>query len=145
MVDSIDPVRRSRNMQRITSKDTAPELTVRHIVRELGFTGYRLHRKDVPGKPDLAWIGRKKAIFVHGCFWHSHYCAEGIRKPLSNREYWLPKLERNKQRDQKHLELLAQAGWSVLVLWDCELRDKVRLRERLWAFLASAGAMVTRG
>lgn len=122
-------------MQRIGSKNTVPELVVRRVVRDLGFTGYRLHRKDLPGKPDLAWIGRKQAIFVHGCFWHSHDCAEGIRKPRSNQAYWLPKLERNKQRDESHLHALAQAGWRVLVLWNCELKDESVLRERISSFL----------
>jgi DNA mismatch endonuclease, patch repair protein len=134
-VDSIDTARRSRNMQRIGSKNTSPELLVRRIVRDLGFTGYRLHRKDLPGKPDLAWIGRKSAIFVHGCFWHAHDCAEGSRKPQSNQTYWLPKLERNRLRDERHLRSLLDAGWCVLVVWECELKDQSSLRNRLASFL----------
>jgi len=137
-VDSIGSERRSRNMRRIRSKNTAPELVVRRIVRDLGFTGYRLHRKDLPGKPDLAWIGRKLAIFVHGCFWHVHDCAEGLRKPQSNQAYWLPKLERNRMRDGKHLGALIDAGWNVLVVWECELRDEHSLCERINSFLSDS-------
>jgi DNA mismatch endonuclease, patch repair protein len=122
-------------MQRIGSKNTSPELLVRRIVRDLGFTGYRLHRKDLPGKPDLAWIGRESAIFVHGCFWHSHDCVEGMRKPQSNQTYWLPKLERNRMRDEHHLRSLTDAGWRVLVIWECELKDENSLRDRIRSFL----------
>ena len=126
---------RSENMRRIRSKDTAPELAVRKLCRELGFTGYRIHRKDLPGKPDLAWIGRKIAIFVHGCFWHGHDCAEGIRKPKSNRGYWIPKIERNQQRDTEDIYVLRKAGWRVLVVWECEVSDRGRLDQRLKRFL----------
>jgi DNA mismatch endonuclease, patch repair protein len=135
-VDSIDKQRRSRNMQRIGSKNTAPELLVRRVVRDLGFTGYRIHRKDLPGKPDLAWVGKKLAIFVHGCFWHGHDCREGLRKPKSNQDYWLPKLERNRARDEAHLKVLLEKRWRVLVVWDCELKNELALRHRIRAFLS---------
>jgi len=130
-VDKLTPGRRSENMRRIRSKDTAPELAVRRLCRKLGFTGYRIHRKDLPGKPDLAWIGRKIAIFVHGCFWHGHDCAEGTRKPKSNRSYWIPKIRRNQQRDHEHVTALHQAGWKVLVVWECEIGGERRLVKRL--------------
>lgn len=130
-MDKLTPVRRSENMRRIRSKDTAPELAVRKLCRELGFTGYRIHRKDLPGKPDLAWIGRKLAIFVHGCFWHGHDCAEGIRKPKTNRSYWIPKIRRNQQRDNENVIALHQAGWKVLVVWECEIAGERRLVKRL--------------
>ena len=126
---------RSENMRRIRGKDTAPELAVRKLCRELGFTGYRIHRKDLPGKPDLAWIGRKQAIFVHGCFWHGHDCAEGIRKPKSNRDYWIPKIKRNQQRDTENINVLRKAGWKVLVVWECEQKDQRRLAKRIERFL----------
>ena len=129
---------RSENMRRIRSKDTAPELAVRHMLRALGFTGYRLHRKDLPGRPDVAFIGRRKAIVIHGCFWHGHDCKEGLRKPRSNQDYWLPKIERNRQRDAKHLAELTQLGWDVLTVWECELRDLDALAARLAAFMAGA-------
>lgn len=107
---------RSENMRRIRSSDTAPEIAVRLLVRTLGFPGYRLHRKDLPGKPDIAYVGRKKAIFVHGCFWHGHDCKEGSRRPKSNTGYWLPKIENNARRDAAHVAELQSKDWSVLVV-----------------------------
>ncbi|ABD08019.1 T/G mismatch-specific endonuclease [Rhodopseudomonas palustris HaA2] len=127
-------ISRSENMRRIRSKDTAPEMVVRRLVHGMGYR-YRLHRKDIPGKPDLALLSRKKAILVHGCFWHQHPgCREG-RPPKSNREYWLPKLKRNQDRDRAALVNLADLGWRVLVVWECETKDAVVLRERLETFL----------
>lgn len=126
---------RSENMQCIHSKDTAPELTVRKVLRSMGFTGYRIHRKDLPGKPDIAFIGKKKAILIHGCFWHGHDCKEGIRKPKSNLEYWIPKIEKNHQRDEATLEKLNKAGWDVLSVWDCELCNIDWLKKRILVFL----------
>jgi DNA mismatch endonuclease Vsr len=123
-------------MRRIRSGHTVPELTVRKLVRDLGFTGYRLHRKELPGKPDLAWIGKKKAIFVNGCFWHGHECKEGIRKPKSNQPYWLPKIEKNKLRDQRNQADLQKSGWLVEVVWECELKDESLVKERLAGFLS---------
>ena len=125
---------RSDNMRRIRSKDTAPELAVRRLICGLGFSGYRIHRKDLPGKPDLAWIGRKIAIFVHGCFWHGHDCAEGIRMPKSNLDYWIPKICRNRQRDAECIATLEAKGWHVLVIWECEIKDKVALSDKLTGF-----------
>lgn len=135
-VASRNPIGRSENMRRIRSKNTGPELTVRRILREVGFTGYRIHRKDLPGKPDVVYIGRKKAIFIHGCFWHGHDCSEGVRKPKSNVTYWLPKISRNRDRDSEHLARLEELGWSVLTIWECELGDVDKLKIRLCAFLA---------
>ena len=120
-MDKLTPQRRSENMRQIRGKNTAPELAVRKLCRELGFTGYRIHRRDLPGKPDLAWIGRKLAVFVHGCFWHGHNCVEGIRKPKSNQAYWIPKIERNRQRDIENIAALKAAGWVVLIVWECEI------------------------
>lgn len=124
-------------MRKIRGKDTAPELAVRRLCRAIGFSGYRIHRKDLPGKPDLAWIGRRLAIFVHGCFWHGHNCAEGSRKPKSNRDYWIPKIERNKQRDTENIAALFAAGWNVLVVWECEISASARLPEKLQRFLSA--------
>lgn len=134
-MDKLAPERRSENMRRIRGKDTAPELAIRKLCWELGFTGYRIHRKDLPGKPDLAWIGRRLAVFVHGCFWHGHDCAEGIRKPKSNRDYWIPKIERNQQRDAENIAALRADGWNVLVIWECEINEQGRLLKRLQKFL----------
>ena len=127
-------ISRSENMRRIRSKDTKPEMAVRRLVHGMGYR-YRLHRKDVPGRPDLVFLARRKVIFVHGCFWHQHpECREG-RPPRSNATYWLPKLERNKARDQAALEQLDLAGWEVLVVWECETKDTLALTEKLQAFL----------
>ena len=122
-------------MRRIRGKNTGPELAVRGLLRALGFTGYRLHRKDFPGRPDVAFIGRRKAILIHGCFWHGHDCKVGRREPKSNRDYWLPKIERNRRRDAAHQVELARLGWSVLTVWECELRDLPALSARLAAFM----------
>jgi DNA mismatch endonuclease, patch repair protein len=124
-------------MRAIRSKGMKPEMLVRRLVRSLGF-GYRLHRKDLPGKPDLAFIGRKKAIFVHGCFWHQHPdCREG-RLPGSNLDYWRPKLERNVQRDAQNLSDLERRGWRTLVIWECQTKDADQLRENVASFLRSS-------
>lgn len=123
-------------MRRIRGKDTIPELAVRKACRELGFPGYRLHRKDLPGKPDIAYVGIKKAIFVHGCFWHGHNCPEGKRKPKSNQNYWLPKIQRNIERDREHLDAMVADGWSVMIVWECELPDSTLLKGKLAHFLA---------
>ena len=126
---------RSENMRRIRSKDTAPELVVRRLVRVLGF-GYRLNRKDIPGTPDLAFYGRRKVVFVHGCFWHQHPgCREG-RAPKSNVAYWLSKLELNRVRDETAMERLIEADWSVLIVWECETRNPEKLAKRLGRFLS---------
>lgn len=134
-MDKLSPERRSENMRSIRGKDTSPELAVRRLCRELGFAGYRIHRKELPGKPDLAWIGRKLAIFVHGCFWHAHDCAEGLRKPKSNQQYWIPKIERNKQRDAENIKNLRATGWNVLIIWDCELKETLSLSKKIIRFL----------
>lgn len=121
-------------MRRIRSADTKPELLVRRLLWSMGYR-YRLHRKDLPGKPDIAFVGLKKAIFIHGCFWHQHggACSDS-RLPKSNTGYWLPKLQRNQDRDKAAQDALAGAGWDVLVVWDCET-SKDSLAERLRAFL----------
>lgn len=126
---------RSENMRRIRAKNTAPELAVRRTLRALGLTGYRLHRKDLPGKPDVAYIGRRKAVLVNGCFWHGHDCQEGVRRPKSNQAYWIPKIDGNRRRDASRIAALAALGWSTLTVWECELKDSTRLQARLLEFL----------
>jgi DNA mismatch endonuclease, patch repair protein len=136
MADKLTPARRSENMRRIRSKGMKPELAVRKLVHRLRYR-YRLHRKDLPGKPDLVFGPRHKAIFVHGCFWHGHddpACLDG-RVPRSNEGYWLPKLARNKERDAANVGALEAAGWGVLVIWECEVRNVEALKARLVAFL----------
>lgn len=128
------PEQRSRIMRAVRSHDTGPELAIRHLLRDLGFRGYRTHRKEIPGKPDIAFIGQKKAIFVHGCFWHGHACQHGANAPKSNQHYWLPKIARNKARDEANGAKLALLGWSVLTIWECELQ-RPDLAETLAAFM----------
>lgn len=108
---------------------------MRSMVRSLGFKGYRLHRRDIPGTPDMAWIGRKVAIFIHGCFWHSHDCQEGLRKPKSNKQYWLNKIERNRKRDLEQKKELKAAGWRVLIIWECMIKNERILQNKLEKFL----------
>jgi DNA mismatch endonuclease (patch repair protein) len=137
-MDSLTPERRSANMRAIRSKGMKPELLVRRIAHRLGYR-FRLHRNDLPGKPDLAFIGRKKAIFVHGCFWHQHpdpHCSDA-RVPKSNLSYWIPKLERNVARDTIQRRALEEGGWKVLTVWDCETKDVVKLQQRIRTFLDS--------
>jgi DNA mismatch endonuclease, patch repair protein len=128
---------RSANMRAIRSKDMKPELAVRRLAHRLGYR-FRLHRSDLPGKPDLVFGPRRKVIFVHGCFWHCHNC-KAAHVPRSNRDYWGPKLERNRLRDQKNLAALAVAGWQSLIVWECETWDENGLAERLKKFLGRAG------
>jgi DNA mismatch endonuclease (patch repair protein) len=129
---------RSEVMRRVKARDTGPERIVRRALRALGRTGYRLDRKDLPGRPDIAFIGRRRAIFVHGCFWHGHHCKRGARTPRTNAEYWRAKIARNVARDEAARRALAARGWRVLILWECELRDGAALRARLAAFMRDA-------
>lgn len=136
MADKVTPERRSVNMRAIKSKDTKPELAVRRLAHSMGYR-YRLHRKDLPGKPDLVFAGRRKVIFVHGCFWHQHeleQCLDG-RRPKSNNVYWDEKLRRNVERDFRNRQALEGAGWDVLIIWECETKDLSVLEDRLRGFL----------
>lgn len=124
-------------MRAVKSADTTPELLVRRLLRGIA-PGYRLHRRDIPGRPDVAYVGRKAAIFVHGCFWHGHDCARGARTPKANREYWTAKIARNRARDMATQAELDERGWRSLVVWECETRDEGALAERLRAFVGRA-------
>jgi DNA mismatch endonuclease (patch repair protein) len=121
-------------MRAVKGRDTSCELIVRRAAHSMGYR-YRLHRKDLPGKPDLVFPGRRKVIFVHGCFWHQHDCPRGARSPKENQEYWLPKLRRNRERDVAHQARLRKLGWDVLVLWECEVKDRDALTTRIRVFL----------
>lgn len=126
---------RSATMRAVKSKDTGPELIVRRLLREIA-PGYRLHREDLPGKPDIVYGKRKLAIFVHGCFWHGHDCARGARMPKANADYWQAKIARNRARDARNVEALAARGWRVLIVYECALKDLNTLRATLGAALA---------
>jgi DNA mismatch endonuclease (patch repair protein) len=126
---------RSAVMRAVKSRDTGPELAVRKILREFA-PGYRLHRADLPGKPDIVYASRQLAIFVHGCFWHGHDCPRGARMPKANAEYWQEKIARNRARDAAALAALNAMGWRASVVHECELRDREALRARLGAELA---------
>ena len=135
MTDNRSPESRSALMSRIGSKNTAPEMIVRKLLYALGYR-YRLHRKDLPGKPDIVFQSRRKAIFVHGCFWHGHGCRIG-RPPKTRPEFWLPKLDANRRRDADNLAELERRGWQVLVVWQCQTKDAAELASRLTHFLDS--------
>ncbi|NRD53465.1 MULTISPECIES: very short patch repair endonuclease [Corallococcus] len=136
-MDTLTPQERSERMSRVKGRNTKPELVVRRLVTALGHR-YRLHYGKVPGKPDLAFPGRRKAIFVHGCFWHRHpdpNCPLA-RLPKSRLDFWLPKLEANRERDLAKRAQLEALGWSVLEIWECELtRSPEQLTERIMDFL----------
>lgn len=129
------PEDRSRIMRAVKGRDTSPEMIVRRLLHHLGYR-YRLHRPDLPGKPDLAFPSRRKAIFVHGCFWHGHDCARGARAPKTNQDYWTAKIARNKARDADTIGRLRDLGWSALTVWECELKDRDVLADRLRSFLS---------
>ena len=133
-MDSLSKEQRSATMARVRGKDTGPEMRVRRLVHEMGYR-YRLHRRNLPGVPDLAFSSRRKVIFVHGCWWHGHDCPGGRKRPKTNKSYWLPKLERNRTRDAANQAELRARGWDALVLWECQLKDTAGLRKRIGDFL----------
>ena len=136
MADTLTKVERSERMGRIQNKDTKPEMRVRKIVHGMGYR-YRLHKANLPGKPDLVFAGRRKVIFVHGCFWHRHpdpSCSLA-RLPKSKLDFWVPKLAINRQRDEANVRELEQAGWDVLTIWECQLRNEKELKIRIQVFL----------
>lgn len=133
MADRISPEKRSELMSRVRGKDTRPEMIVRRTVYGLGYR-YRLHDKRLPGKPDLVFPGRRRVIFMHGCFWHRHDCARATM-PKSNSEYWILKFERNVMRDAAVLRALQESGWRALVIWECDTKDRDLLVRKLQSFL----------
>ena len=134
-MESVSSSRRSDIMRRVRSLNTAPEMRVRKTAHALGYR-FRLHRRDLPGKPDLVFPGRRKVIFVHGCFWHQHPgCKRGDRRPRTNTDYWDAKLAANRARDSANTARLTEAGWGVLVIWECETHDERALTQRLKDFL----------
>lgn len=122
MTDVFTPEKRSAVMRRVKGRDTAPELKVRRMLRAAGI-GYRLGGCGLPGRPDVVMKGRKVALFVHGCFWHGHDCPRGARKPQANADYWRNKIDRNRARDARVSAELTAAGWRVVTVWECRLRE----------------------
>jgi DNA mismatch endonuclease (patch repair protein) len=129
MPDNRTQASRSALMSRIRGKNTNPELIVRRLLHSLGYR-FRLHRKDLPGKPDIVLPSRRIAIFVHGCFWHAHGCKIG-QPPKSRLEFWGPKLQRNRERDAQNIQALEALGWTALTIWQCETRDGAALEKLL--------------
>jgi len=133
MADSLTPEERSSQMRLVRSTDTKPELLVRRLTHSIGYR-YRLHRRDLPGVPDLVFASKQKVIFVHGCFWHGHDCRLG-RIPKSRVEYWEQKIAGNRERDARNLRSLSGMHWKCLVLWECQLKDDGALADRIRRFL----------
>jgi DNA mismatch endonuclease (patch repair protein) len=132
-MDILTTAQRSERMKRVRQRNTKPEIQLRKLLHAAGYR-FRLHRKDLPGTPDIVLPGRRIAIFVHGCFWHGHDCKAG-RLPTSNTAFWAAKIDANRTRDAKALEALVHTGWNPMVVWQCELRDVPRMPERLSPFL----------
>ena len=139
MVDPLSPEMRSAFMARIRSVDTGPEWIVRRLLHRSGYR-YRLHYAKLPGRPDLVFPSRRKAIFIHGCFWHQHENCEMARVPKTRSDYWRSKFERNRRRDARNSAAILSLGWSVLTIWECELADMAALENRLVSYLGSAPA-----
>jgi len=132
-MDRVSQATRSKIMSAVHTRDTGPEIVVRSMTHRLGYR-YSLTRSDLPGKPDLAFVSRKKVIFVHGCFWHAHSCKYG-KLPKSRLDYWEPKIAANRARDHRQTGRLRRGGWSVMVVWQCQLKRKDALEMRLRRFL----------
>ena len=135
-MDILTPEQRSERMSRVHGRDTKPEMLVRRLAHGMGYR-YRLHRRDLPGSPDLVFPSRQKVIFVHVCFWHRHLDPDGklARLPKSKLDFWGPKLETNRERDERNLALLAELGWDVLIIWECQTKNREELKARIGEFL----------
>ena len=123
MTDVFTPEKRSAVMRAVRSKDTSPELLVRSLLHRLGYR-FRLHRAELPGRPDLVFVRQRKVVFIHGCFWHRHDCPGGRSMPATRREFWRNKFDGNRRRDRRVRTALRKLGWSALVVWECQLRPK---------------------
>jgi len=133
MTDNRSPESRSQLMSRIRGKNTVPEITVRRLLHAVGYR-FRLHRRDLPGTPDIVFPARRKVVFVHGCFWHAHGCRIG-RPPKSRLAFWNSKFARNRSNDRRNVQALRRLGWAVLTIWQCQIRSTERLETRLVDFL----------
>ena len=141
MPDHLSPTERSAHMRRIRKRDTRPELAVRRITHSLGFR-FRLHRRDLPGIPDIVLPKHRKVIQIHGCFWHQHEGCRLARQPKSRLDYWLPKFARNVERDHRTRAVLEAAGWTCLIVWECETQDPELLQSILRGFLLGRDQVV---
>lgn len=139
MPDVHTPEQRSFNMSRIRNRDTRPEMKVRSLAHQMGYR-YRLHRRDLPGKPDLVFPARHKIIFVHGCFFHMHDCRYGRVTPRTNAEFWQKKRLSNIERDRRNIAALKEDGWEVLIVWECETKTPDILPDILTNFLGKRRA-----
>jgi DNA mismatch endonuclease (patch repair protein) len=139
MADVFTLTKRREIMRRIRGRDTAPEMTVRRLVHALGYR-YRLHMRDLPGKPDLVFASRRRVILVHGCFWHRHCCRKGRSLPATRRRFWQVKLSGNQKRDSIQRRALQRLGWSVLIVWECQTTKTaiISLADRIRQFLREA-------
>jgi DNA mismatch endonuclease (patch repair protein) len=135
---------RSSIMRAVKSVNTKPEMAVRRIVHAMGYR-YRLHRADLPGKPDLVFPARRSVIFVHGCWWHGHDCKRGARETKTNRDYWIAKIDRNRKRDIASKQALEALSWRPLIIWECEIRNVDELSNRLLSFLGRKDCILRRG
>jgi len=135
VADRVSKAVRRRIMTAVGSSNTAPERAVRSLLRVEGWLGYRLNPKRILGRPDIAWIGKKRAIFVHGCFWHGHSCPHGVRAPVANAIYWQEKIARNRLRDSSQRQALRKLGWKVTVIWECELARVSTIKRRIQRLL----------
>lgn len=133
-MDVLTPEQRHRCMASISGKNTKPELIVRKLLYSLGYR-YRLHYANLPGKPDLVFPGKRKTIFIHGCFWHRHDCKKGNSMPSKNSEFWRKKLADNASRDNRNISELKKLGWEVLVIWECQIKDLHSLAIKLHSYL----------
>jgi len=125
------------HMRKVRSENTKPEIIARRIILDLGYRGYRVNYKKLPGRPDIVFTKRKKTIFIHGCFWHGHDCRAGRNRPNTNRDYWEPKLMKNKARDGKRAKELKSLGWDVLTIWECQLKDVKAVKTKIQNYLCA--------
>ena len=133
-MDVFSREKRKQIMSRISGKNTKPELVVRSLLHNMGYR-FRLHRKDLPGKPDIALPKYKKVILVNGCFWHGHIDCPRAKRPATNKKFWREKLDKNMKRDEQSVNNLKELGWDVLVVWTCEVNNTLKLKNKLFSFL----------
>jgi DNA mismatch endonuclease, patch repair protein len=143
MSDNLTPAQRHACMRAVKSRNTTPERIVRSTLHRMGCR-FALHRADLPGRPDIVMPARQRIVLVHGCFWHGHSCARGDRQPTANAQYWKSKIERNSKRDRLTLASLRRAGWRVLVVWECQTRNRAKLSKMFHRFLDAPSSEAAR-